>query len=77
MIDTDFQSSVSEMTFTGDQRKSCTQIQIIDDRVAGGTEYLHVFLQQIDGVKLDPNLASIKIIDDDGKLVVVLDLLGM
>ena len=68
MVDTDFQSSVWEMTFIGDQRKSCAQIQIIDDTVAEGVEYFHVFLQRIAGVKFEPSLASIKIADDDGKV---------
>ena len=60
-------SSVSDMTFARNQRKVCTQIQIVNDTVAEKPEYFYVFLRPKGGVKIRPELASIKIVDDDGK----------
>ena len=65
--DTDFVSTASDMTFSKDQLKACTRIQIINDAVAEEIEYFHVFLTPQSGIKVHPNLASVKIIDDDGK----------
>ena len=60
-------SSVSDMTFARNQRKACTQIQIVNDTVAEKPEYFYVFLRPKGGVKFRPELASVKIIDDDSK----------
>ena len=68
-VDDDFVSSVSEMTFTGGQRRACTRVQIVNDVIAEKTEYFHIYLTPKPGVKINPNLASVKIIDNDGKPV--------
>ena len=67
LIDTDFVSSVSDMNFVQNQSKACTQIHIVNDTVAEKPEYFYVFLLPNEGVKLRPDLASVKIVDDDGK----------
>lgn len=62
-------SSVLDMKFARNQRKACTHIQIVNDTVAEKPEYFYVFLLPNGDVKISPDLASVKIVDDDGMYI--------
>ena len=67
ILDADFLPSTSDMTFIGDQKKVCARVQIVNDVVAEKVEYFHVFLFPKLGVRINPNIASVQITDNDGE----------
>lgn len=67
----DYKKQKTELTFESDTQQLCSEIEIIADDIQEEDESFMVMLctLQTHTVSLDPQIASVVIIDDDSKLV--------
>lgn len=64
----DYESVMTELTFSAQQTRQCVNVTILDDVLLEGVEDFSANLSTADGqVALDPQEAAVTIVDNDGR----------